>query len=125
MRPSLALATAATVSLLATSSTFAGPSAGAGARAAMPPAAAAPIGRNTSATTSSSATTHTPVAKGQPNQSCGSASAPETPGHAASAPGSAFNPDGNAGTHYAGQQPQNSRNPASVAQYDVACSHQK
>ena len=62
---------------------------------------------------------------GQPNQTCGSAAAPETPGHAASAPGSAFNPSGKAGTVYAGQQPQNSKNPTSVAQYDVACSHQK
>jgi hypothetical protein len=26
---------------------------------------------------------------------------------------------------YAGQQPQNSRNPVSVSQYDVACSHQR
>jgi len=56
---------------------------------------------------------------GQPNQSC--QAEPSTPGHAASAPGSAFNPDGNAGTHYAGTQPQNSNNPKSVAQYDVAC----
>ncbi|HEY8009961.1 MAG TPA: hypothetical protein VIE67_03085 [Rudaea sp.] len=66
--------------------------------------------------------THT---TGQPNQSCGSASAPNTPGHAAAAPGSAFNPDGKAGTMYAGQQPQNSRNPVSVSQYDVACFHQQ
>jgi hypothetical protein len=56
---------------------------------------------------------------GQPNQSC--QSEPATPGNSASAPGSAFNPGGNAGTHYAGQQPQNSQNPNSVAQYDVAC----
>ena len=63
-------------------------------------------------------------AQGQPNQSCGSAAAPETPGNAASAFGSAFNPDGQAGSVYAGQQPQNSGNPMSVAQYDVACSHQ-
>jgi hypothetical protein len=62
---------------------------------------------------------------GQPNQSCGSASAPETPGNAATARGSAFNPNGTAGQVYAGQQPQNSRNPKSVSQYDVACSHQK
>jgi hypothetical protein len=67
-------------------------------------------------------TTHT---TGQPNQSCGSATAPETPGNAASAPGSAFNPNGQAGTVYAGQQPQNSNNPNSVSQYDAACSHQK
>jgi hypothetical protein len=46
------------------------------------------------------------------------------PGHASSAPGSAFNPDGNAGTHYAGEQPQNSRNTSSVSQYDTACMHQ-
>ena len=65
-----------------------------------------------------------PAQTGQPNQSCGSALAPNTPGNAASAPGSAFNPDGHAGTVYAGQQPQNSQNTASVSQYDVACSHQ-
>jgi hypothetical protein len=40
------------------------------------------------------------------------------------APGSAFNPDGTAGSVYAGQQPQNSRNTASVSQYDVACANQ-
>lgn len=61
---------------------------------------------------------------GQPNQTCGSPTAPTTPGNAASAPGSAFNPSGKASTVYAGQQPQNSKNPVSVAQYDVACSHQ-
>jgi hypothetical protein len=65
-----------------------------------------------------------PAHTGQPNQSCGSPTAPNTPGNASQAPGSAFNPDGKAGTVYAGQQPQNSRNPASVSQYDVACSHQ-
>jgi hypothetical protein len=65
-----------------------------------------------------------PAHTGQPDQTCGSPSAPNTPGHAASAPGSAFNPKGHAGTVYAGTQPQNSRNTASVAQYDVACSHQ-
>jgi hypothetical protein len=58
---------------------------------------------------------------GQPSQSCGSSTAPNTPGNASSASGSAFNPNGNAGTHYAGQQPQNSNNPKSVSQYDVAC----
>lgn len=62
---------------------------------------------------------------GQPNQSCGSTTAPNTPGNAASASGSAFNPTpGTAGTVYAGQQTVNSRNTASVSQYDVACSHQ-
>lgn len=59
--------------------------------------------------------------KGQPSQTIGSAqTGTATPGHASSAPGSAFNPNGNAGTHYAGTQPQNSKNPKSVAQYDVA-----
>lgn len=61
---------------------------------------------------------------GQPNQSCGSATAPERPGNASQAPGSAFNPLGHAGTVYAGQQPQNSKNPNSVSQYDVACFQQ-
>jgi len=62
-----------------------------------------------------------PGSPGQPSQSCGSANASSTPGNAASAPGSAFNPNGQAGTVYAGQQPQNSNNPHSVSQYDVAC----
>jgi hypothetical protein len=56
---------------------------------------------------------------GQPNQSC--EEQPMKPGGAAAAPGSAFNPDGKAGTVYAGEQPQNSNNPSSVSQYDVAC----
>ena len=59
--------------------------------------------------------------KGQPSQTIGTPQTGSvTPGHAATAPGSAFNPNGNAGTHYAGTQPQNSRNPKSVSQYDVA-----
>jgi len=63
-----------------------------------------------------------PATTGQPNQSCEEAGI--TPGNAASAPGSAFNPDGKAGTRYAGELPQNSRNSASVSQYDVACANQ-
>ena len=61
-------------------------------------------------------------ATGQPNQSC--EDTPTTPGHSSGAPGSAFNPDGIAGTKYAGEQAQNSKNPVSVSQYDVACSRQ-
>lgn len=62
-------------------------------------------------------------ATGQPMQSCETTGSP--PGNAGSAPGSAFNQDGGtAGSKYAGEQPQNSRNTASVSQYDVACSHQ-
>jgi hypothetical protein len=79
-----------------------------------PTTTAAPSQKATSAT-------HT---TGQPNQTCGSASAPTTPGNAWYAPGSAFNPNGKAGMVYAGTRPQNSKNPTSVAQYDVACSHQ-
>ncbi len=59
---------------------------------------------------------------GQPNQSCQVSLV--TPGNAASAPGSAFNDSGKAGTVYAGTQPQNSVNPKAVSQYDVACFQQ-
>ena len=67
--------------------------------------------------------TNGPSSTGQPGLECPEEEGdPGTrPGHAQSAPGSAFNPDGNAGTHYAGEQPQNSRNTASVSQYDTAC----
>jgi hypothetical protein len=59
--------------------------------------------------------------KGQPDQTIGTAQTGSvTPGHASTAPGSAFNPNGNADTRYAGSQPQNSKNPKSVSQYDVA-----
>jgi hypothetical protein len=61
-----------------------------------------------------------PTSTGQPGVEC-----EETrPGHSATAPGSAFNEEGKAGTRYAGEQPQNSRNTASISQYDVACTHQ-
>jgi len=66
-----------------------------------------------------STTTRGPATTGQPNQSCEDLG--NQPGHSMSAPGSAFNPDGTAGGKYAGEQPQNSRNTASVSQYDVAC----
>lgn len=63
-----------------------------------------------------------PATTGQPNASCEDAGI--TPGNAADAPGSAFNPDGTAGSVYAGEQTQNQRNSASVSQYDVACANQ-
>jgi hypothetical protein len=63
-----------------------------------------------------------PGTGGQPNQSC--EDIPMQPGNSISAPGSAFNPDGVAGGVYAGEQPQNSVNPKSVSQYDVACFEQ-
>lgn len=48
------------------------------------------------------------------------------PGSSSNAPGSAFNedPGGTAGSVYAGEQAQNSKNTASVSQYDVACANQ-
>lgn len=63
-----------------------------------------------------------PGTAGQPGKSCQVTTV--TPGHAASARGSAFNPGGQAGSVYAGTQAQNSKNPNSVAQYDVACFQQ-
>jgi hypothetical protein len=62
-----------------------------------------------------------PSGTGQPSVECGDTGATHRPGNASSAPGSAFNVDGQAGTVYAGEQPQNSVNPNSVSQYDVAC----
>jgi hypothetical protein len=60
---------------------------------------------------------------GQPMQSCETTGT--TPGNSGSAPGSAFNQNGGtAGGKYAGEQPQNSRNTASVSQYDQACAKQ-
>ena len=70
-------------------------------------------------TTTAKTTTRAQQTTGQPNASC--EDTPNQPGHSISAPGSAFNPDGIAGTKYAGEQPQNSKNPNSVSQYDVAC----
>ena len=61
-----------------------------------------------------------PSSTGQPGFECEDV----RPGHASTAPGSAFNEDGVAGTRYAGEQPQNSRNTASISQYDTACLHQ-
>jgi len=58
---------------------------------------------------------------GQPGVECGEDDALGSPGNAADAPGSAFNEDGTAGDHYAGEQDQNSKNTASVSQYDTAC----
>lgn len=69
--------------------------------------------------------TQSPVAQGQPNQDCEALIASgdgSDPGNSASSGHSAFG--GSAGDVYAGSQPQNSKNPASVSQYDVACSNQ-
>ena len=72
----------------------------------------------------SAALADNPPGTGQPSQSCQNPATTTTPGNAVSAPGSAFNPSGVAGTHYAGNAPQNSTNPNSVSQYDVACFQQ-
>ena len=64
-------------------------------------------------------------ANGQPGASCEEAGV--TPGNAGTAPGggSPFTGEGStSGTNYAGSAPQNSRNTASVSQYDVACVNQ-
>jgi hypothetical protein len=61
---------------------------------------------------------------GQPSQSCqAQPSTPGQPSQPTSSPGSPFNLTlpGHSTTVYAGAQPQNSKNPKSVAQYDVAC----
>ena len=63
-------------------------------------------------------------ARGQPNQSCETTGTP--PGGSGSAPGagSPFVGDtSKSGARYAGSQLQNSRNTASVSQYDVACAN--
>src|SRR5215472_11900889 len=75
-------------------------------RASTPTATTRPAATTTPTVTAKS--TATTQRTGQPNQTCGSATAPETPGNAASARGSAFNHNGVAGQVYAGQQPQNS-----------------
>ena len=66
-----------------------------------------------------------PSGTGQPSQSCLSQTAPNEPGHAASASGSAFNETGpgTAGTVYAGNgiSATTAGSPKAVSQYDVAC----
>lgn len=132
MRLSSIAIAAGSVLILASGSAIAGPGGGAihaGGTMPMPmssPMSGAPAQHAAQGSANGQGWNHAtgPAHTGQPNASCGSASAPNTPGNAASAKGSAFNPDGKAGTVYAGQQPQNSRNSASVSQYDAACAHQ-
>ena len=61
---------------------------------------------------------------GAPNNTCGAAN-PVTPGASANAPGSPFNPNGQAGAVYAGNPGTASlahaNSTAAVAQYDAAC----
>jgi hypothetical protein len=73
----------------------------------------------------STAVAGNPSGQGQPSQTCLSSTAPQEPGNAASASGSAFNESspGTAGTVYAGNGANTSTpaNGAAVSQYDVAC----
>jgi len=105
--------------------------------AAAPPGGGGGAGHGRPMTTTAPATPNSPTGNGggynhmnspqhetgQPMQSCETTGSP--PGNAGSAPGSAFNQDGGtAGSNYAGEKPQNSRNTASVSQYDQACTKQ-
>jgi hypothetical protein len=56
---------------------------------------------------------------GQHNEDCGALGTVPGGGNSSNSPGSPFY-DGNSASHYAGQQPQNSRN-GQNSQYDVAC----
>jgi hypothetical protein len=65
---------------------------------------------------------------GQPDSggsivNCGAGGLVSTPGNAnpVNSMGSPFGTTAFAGTKYAGSQPQNSNNPNSISQYDVAC----
>jgi hypothetical protein len=61
---------------------------------------------------------------GAPNNTCGDSN-PVTPGNAVNAPGSPFNPNGQAGAVYAGNPNTASlahaNSSAAVSQYDTAC----
>ncbi len=65
-----------------------------------------------------------PGQPGAPNNTCGPSN-PNTPGSSSSAPGSAFNGSGVAGTVYAGNPGTASLNHSNsthaVSQYDIAC----
>jgi hypothetical protein len=61
-----------------------------------------------------------PVTTGQPNQSCEDLG--NQPGNSINNDGSAFSPNGQSGTVYAGEQTnRNDKNTVSVSQYDQAC----
>ena len=101
------------------------------------PSMASPINNGSKSTTTATPTSPTgngggynhmnspQHATGQPSQDCEALIASGTgsdPGNSASSGNSAFG--GSAGDKYAGSQPQNSRNTASVSQYDQACAKQ-
>ena len=77
-----------------------------------------------SMTTGAALVTPTTGQPGAPNNTCGTSN-PVTPGNAVNAAGSVFNPNGQAGTVYAGNPGTaslaNSNSAAAVSQYDTAC----
>lgn len=91
------------------------------ARAALLCASGAVLAVGLAATGGAASAAPNPNGTGQPSQECGDEGATMRPGNSKFAPGSPFNPEGVAGEHYAGEQPQNSKNIHSVSQYDVAC----
>jgi autotransporter adhesin len=66
-----------------------------------------------------------PGQPGAPGTTCGSPGATSTPGGSVSAGGSVFNPNGTAGTVYAGNpgtaSAANAQSTSAVSQYDIAC----
>lgn len=90
---------------------------------ALTPALGAPGGNGGQGSTNGVGWNHLngPDSTGQPGVECGEDEALFSPGQASDARGSAFNEDGIGHSVYAGEQPQNSRNTASVSQYDTAC----
>jgi hypothetical protein len=110
------LASLAAVAVAATAPASSASGHGAQAHATQPSTAPATSSTQTQPTTTAM---RGPSKTGQPGKGCEDLG--NQPGRSMSAPGSAFNPDGKAGSVYAGEQPQNSRNTASVSQYDTAC----
>jgi hypothetical protein len=66
-----------------------------------------------------------PGQPGAPGTTCGSSNATSTPGNSANANGSPFNPNGEAGTVYAGNpgtaSSEHANSVHAVSQYDIAC----
>ncbi|RZU74360.1 hypothetical protein EV384_2816 [Micromonospora kangleipakensis] len=94
------------------------------ARAALVCASSAVLAVGLAATGGAAFAAPNPAGTGQPGVECGEDGNDTRPGRSADAPGNGspfIEGDSVAGTHYAGEQPQNSRNPKSVSQYDVAC----
>jgi len=78
----------------------------------------------TTATTAAATVSPTTGQPGAPTNTCGMSN-PVTPGSSATASGSPFNPDGQAGVVYAGNPDtaslMHSNSTATVSQYDTAC----